>query len=274
MRVACASVCAFGAALAACGGAASGLGHPDAAAHLAEAAQPILGLEPGEAMSFEVRLGGILAGEAQLAVGQPGRVDGHRAITVRSRIATAGAVALFKAVSDEATTVIDLDRAAPIQMISDVTVKGVDYHAVVAFHGPTIEVSSSRSNHDGVSHRRFAFGTVVGHDTHSAMAAMRGWDVPPGTVRTLWVMGGKRIWKSRITFAGRETIHSRFGNRAAVRLDGIAWRALDNLKVNPHLKPREFSVWLSDDADRVPLRVVARTELGNIVIELTDYHRP
>ena len=122
--------------------------------------------------------------------------------------------------------------------------------------------------------RQYAFGSLVGHDTHSAMAAMRGWEAPPGTVRTLWVMGGKRIWKSRITFIGRETIGTRFGNRRAVRFDGIAWRALGNLNVNQRLKPREFSVWLSDDADRVPLRVVARTELGNVNIELTDYHRP
>ena len=33
-------------------------------------------------------------------------------------------------------------------------------------------------------------------------------------------------------------------------------------------------VYLSDDADRVPLRVVAATELGDIVMDLTEYNRP
>jgi hypothetical protein len=36
---------------------------------------------------------------------------------------------------------------------------------------------------------------------------------------------------------------------------------------------RTFTVWLSDDADRVPLKVSAKTELGDIVMVLTDYQR-
>ena len=37
---------------------------------------------------------------------------------------------------------------------------------------------------------------------------------------------------------------------------------------------RTFTVWLSDDADRVPLKVSAKTELGEITVDLTDYTRP
>ena len=37
---------------------------------------------------------------------------------------------------------------------------------------------------------------------------------------------------------------------------------------------RTFTVYLSDDADRVPLKVVAHTELGDVVMNLTDYSRP
>jgi hypothetical protein len=32
-------------------------------------------------------------------------------------------------------------------------------------------------------------------------------------------------------------------------------------------------VWLTDDADRVPLKVVAKTELGEVAIDLTEYNR-
>ena len=31
---------------------------------------------------------------------------------------------------------------------------------------------------------------------------------------------------------------------------------------------------MSDDADRVPLRVVANTELGEVSVDLTEYSRP
>ncbi|HTJ44333.1 MAG TPA: DUF3108 domain-containing protein [Kofleriaceae bacterium] len=265
-----AAICA-----ASCGGTIGDGGrHPDAHVRASSAERPVLGLQPGESMTFEVKVGGILAGEAALAVGQPGVIDGHRAIEVRSRIATAGAFALLKKVSDEATTIIATDTATPIAMSSDVTMNGIDYHADVAFKGPAIEVTSTRSDGKGVQHDRFTFGAIVAHDTHSAMASMRGWDPTPGTHRTLWVMGGKRIWKSEVTFGGRETIGTQLGNRAAIRIDGFAWRAHNDLTVDDSKPPREFSVWLSDDADRVPLRVVAKTELGDLVIELTDYQRP
>jgi hypothetical protein len=261
---------------ASCGGAIGDPGHRPDAGHLRAAmpSAPVLGLQPGESMTFEVKVGGVLAGEAEMAVGAPGLVNGRHALAVKSRVATAGAFALLKRISDEATTVIDSDTANPISMVSDVTMNGVDYHADVAFHGPAIEVTSTRSDGKGVQRDRFAFGAVVAHDTHSAMAAMRGWDPRPGTKKTLWVMGGKRIWKSELTFGGRETIGTTIGNRACVRIDGFAWRARADLTVDESKARREFSVWMSDDADRVPLRVVAKTELGDVVIELTDYRRP
>ena len=37
---------------------------------------------------------------------------------------------------------------------------------------------------------------------------------------------------------------------------------------------RTFDVWLSDDADRVPLKMTAHTELGDVAMDLTEYNRP
>ncbi len=224
-------------------------------------------------MAFEVKLGGILIGEASMAVGQPGQVDGHRALAVRSLIATAGAAAFVKKVSDEATTIVDMDRATPLTMTSQVTTGGIDYHAEVVFRGGMIDATSTRSDRPHVGRDHFAFGALIAHDTHTAMAAMRGWEAAPGASKTLWVMGGKRIWKSVVNFDGRETIGTQLGNRAAVRYSGQAWRANGDLQIDAGKPARDFVVWLSDDADRVPLKVLAKTELGEIVIELTAYSR-
>ena len=35
-----------------------------------------------------------------------------------------------------------------------------------------------------------------------------------------------------------------------------------------------MTLWLSDDDDRVPLRVVAHTEIADATVELTEYQRP
>ncbi|MGH2726558.1 MAG: DUF3108 domain-containing protein, partial [Actinomycetota bacterium] len=79
-----------------------------------------LGLNPGETMAFDVSLAGVLAGQAQLAVGDLGSVDGKDAIVVRSRAATAGAAALIKKISDEATTVIDVASGRPLSLESTI----------------------------------------------------------------------------------------------------------------------------------------------------------
>src|SRR5688572_25291745 len=79
-----------------------------------------VGLNPGETMAFEVRLEGMLAGEAALAVGEVGEFGGKRAVVVRSRANTAGAAALLKRIVDEATTVIDIENGRPIQLDTSV----------------------------------------------------------------------------------------------------------------------------------------------------------
>ena len=52
-----------------------------------------VGLNPGETMAFEVRLGGVLAGEAALAVGELGEFEGKKAVVVKSRANTSRALA-------------------------------------------------------------------------------------------------------------------------------------------------------------------------------------
>ena len=56
--------------------------------------------------------------------------------------------------------------------------------------------------------------------------------------------------------------------------DGVSYRAKRDLTVESNRPARTFRVWLSDDADRVPLRVTAKTELGDVVMSLVDYGRP
>jgi hypothetical protein len=233
-----------------------------------------VGLNPGESMTYEVRLGGMVAGEAALAVGELGEVNGHRAVVVKSRAATVGAAALIKKIVDEATTVIDVDSGRPIKLDTLVEQGGVTTTATATFTGSIADVTYERSD-DKQSHTyRINFGSVTVHDTHSAMAQIRGWKATPGTTRSVFVVGGRRMWRVDMKFVGTETIGSQVGNRRAVHFDGQSWRARPNFGIEGTKPARTFSVWLSDDADRVPLKMTAHTELGEVSMDLTDYSRP
>jgi len=231
-----------------------------------------IGLVPGESMSFEVRLGGVLAGEAQLAVGQVGDLDGHRAVVVRSRAATAGAVALIKHVVDEATTTIDIDSGRPLVLDTNVELGDKQTTAHAKFTGSIADVTYETSGKQ--SSYKVDFGRVTVHDTHSAMAQLRGWKGARGQTRSVFVVGGRRLWRIDVTYAGEETIGSSVGNRRVIRYDGASYRATPKLGVEPGKAARTFSVWVSDDGDRVPLKMTAKTELGEIAMTLLEYTRP
>jgi hypothetical protein len=244
------------------------------------AAAPVeVGLNPGETMAFEVRLAGLVAGEAQLAVGALGAYQGHRAVVVKSRAATAGAAAMIRHIVDEATTVIDLDTGRPLALDTVVEQGDTRTTASAKFTDNVANITYERSGEREPHHLRVDFGRGAAgsglqvHDAHSAMAQLRGWRAAPGTRRTVFVVGGRRLWRIDVAYAGQDTIGSALGNRRAIRFSGESYRARPDFSPETARPTRTFTVWLSDDADRVPLKVVAKTELGEVVMNLTEYSR-
>jgi uncharacterized protein DUF3108 len=248
---------------------------------LRPASAPIeVAINPGETMAFEVRIAGLVAGEAQLAVGELGAYEGHRAVVVKSRAATAGAAAMIRHIVDEATTVVDVDTGRPLQLDTVVEQGETRSTASAKFTDNVADITYARSNEDQPHHLRIDFGKgaaaaagIQVHNAHSAMAQLRGWRAAPGTRRTVFVVGGRRLWRIDVTYAGQDTIGSVIGNRRAIRLSGESYRARPDFSPETPRPTRTFTVWLSDDADRVPLKVTARTELGDVVMNLTEYNR-
>ena len=232
------------------------------------------GLRPGETMSYDVQLAGVLVGEAQLAVGEVGIVDGRRALVVKSRAATAGAAELIAHITDEATTLIDVDTGRPISIETVFEIGEKRTLASTKIKGSVADVTYTRTGEAKPVNTKIDFRKETLNDMHSAMAQLRSWRAPVGTTRTVFVIGGKRLWRIDIKYVGLETIGSRVGNRRAVILDGTSYRARRDLAIESDKPARSFRVWLSDDADRVPLKVTAKTELGDIVMDLVDYTRP
>jgi hypothetical protein len=263
--------------VAGCGGAAERAAPPPVAPEPAIAERgAALGLHAGETMQFEVTLGGIVAGEAALAVGDIDDSSAGRTIAVRSRLATVGAAAMIKTVVDDATTTLDAETGRPLEMTTEVEYGSTQYSATATWSdgGSIVDVVWARKDTSGAGKVHFDFKGGLAHDAHSAMAEIREWRAPEGSRRTVWVVGGRRLWRADLVVGPSETLGTAMGNRPTIRLDGTAYRARGNLSLDASKKPRTFTVWVSDDADRVPLRVRAGTELGDVVIDLVEYYRP
>jgi hypothetical protein len=256
----------------------------------AMAAQPLstqgsgIGLFPGESMTFMVKLAGVEVGEASLAVGNTQEtVDdkgvAHETIQVRSRIASSGAAALVITYLDDANTVIAVDSGRPLSFTTEVNQDKKSFVASAVFtdHNVTVlyrKPDDMLAGKPAPQPLTFDFHGQPVHDAHSAMAAFRLWRPSINETRTVWIIGGRRLWRIDANFVGQETIGTQLGNRNSNKLTGIAYRAKNDLSIDQSRPPRTFTVWLSQDADRVPLKVSATTEMGDIEILLSDYNRP
>jgi len=196
---------------------------------------------PGETMAYDIRLRGLRVARVDVAVGQLGWIDGHRALIVRSRGTTTGLLSLVTDVTYELTTTLDLDAGHPI--VDDERARIV------------VEGNAESSHHERLwSARDIAVGV---HDLHSAAAALRGWR-GGARVRLIDV----EIDDNSIDVALAESRRELVKTMPAVRYDG---RVRDRFP---------FTVWISDDAARVPLAVHAGSKWGDIDVTLVDYEAP
>lgn len=214
-----------------------------APASKAAALQPAVRLarlhgNPGETMEFVITLRGITVGRVQTAVGQPGTIDGRSAVIVKSRATAEGMIAVFTEYLGELTTTLDLEAGVPIDMRKE---------EWIVFRGKRDHNEYHRTWEDD--------GT---HDFHSAAGVLRGWRSRPGErgAARMWFGGGVEV---EVVDAGRMIFPT--GNRPAVRYDGT-------------VADRRFTVWISDDAARVPLRMHATTKWGAVEAELVHYEAP
>lgn len=258
-------------ALVGCAGSEAAGPAPGAAAPVLALAGGPVGLTPGETMAFEVKIAGISAGEAQLAVGELGEFQGHRAVVVKSHAETVGVVAMARHIIDEQTTVIDFASGRPLTLETVYEQNDQRSTASATFTGNVAEIVYRPAGGKPPRTQRVDFGTTV-LDAHAAMAQLRGWRPARGDRRTVFVVSGRRPWRIDVTAVGEDTIGSAIGNRRALRFTGEAYHTKRDLSPATPRPARTFAVWLSDDADRVPLKLTASTELGEITMDLTEYN--
>lgn len=233
----------------------------------------------GETMQFRIHMGPIPVGEASLTVSEATtNADGTQAdLVVRSRISSAGLSDLLMEIDDESTSVISNETGLP-RLTKTIAQYGKHRFSSDAtfprLGANNVTIAFTRPPSAPVHVRLAPPPGAMPHDMHTAMASLRPWSGVKGEARTLWVIGGRRLWKADVTWVGSGALETVFGARQAVRIDGTAQRYRGAGTPERGRPERRFSVWLSDDGDRVPLRVEAYTEIADVVVDLVDYYRP
>ena len=269
------------AGLAACGAGAGGKASNDPPLKMGPpTALPVVGgvFRPGESMRFELSLRGIVGGEATVAVGSPGLVGGKRVIIVRSRVQSAGVVAVFKEVRDEVTTWVDLDTGLPLEHLAAVKFGQKEMTIETKFAGGVAGSFDLAVSRPGVYSRRVAHQSmpadIAAFDAHSVIGALRAWRAEEGQHAYFFALVGRHLWQNTVRLTQHERVRTRLGRFDALRIDGVARRLTRDLREDPRKPPRYYTLWMSDDDQHLPLLVTGKTEYGEVKAELVEYTAP
>lgn len=193
----------------------------------------------GEQLIYHINIRGLAVGRLRIAVGTPGVLEGRRAVLVTSSLESDGLLSIVSDLSWVLESSVDLGTGHPIHSSSD-------YHAIY------------QGTHERDSRTRDWPADTDLHNLHSAVGVLRGWDPALGDAGRMKLRIGGRF-DIELLMAGRE--YAQWADGPVVRIEGRA-----------HIgRSFAFTVWLSDDAHRVPVRFDTETILGPARVELVSY---
>ncbi|HEY2801800.1 MAG TPA: DUF3108 domain-containing protein [Chthoniobacterales bacterium] len=111
-------------------------------------------------------------------------------------------------------------------------------------------------------------------DLHSALLFIRSQPLVDGSVQRIVVYPATNAYLATITVVGHEKVTVGAGTYPAIKLDLQLKKIGKKGELEPHRKFRRASVWLSDDADRLLLRIEAGVFVGTVFVDLEAVHFP
>jgi len=108
-------------------------------------------------------------------------------------------------------------------------------------------------------------------DYNAFLIALRAWEAPRGSSSEAEVFRSRYMWHTKATIASKENLTTELGDFPTLKIDGVSYRVNRNGSRDTSLEEREFTLWISDDAARVPLQMVAHTDYGEVTLSIVDY---
>jgi len=214
---------------------------------------------PSEAFEAKIELLGLSMGTLHST-----RCTSGDATTLQTRIQPAALVNMLHRTGGDARTELGALALAP--SVSEFNVQDGDLlrHYEVEHRPGAYDYAYD----NGGEARRTGQETVpegaYPHDLQSALLLLRSWRPRLGETGYFYVVLGRRLWRVEATSAGPEMLQTESGPQLTHRLDGTSVRLWQPSEV----EPRRFSLWLSEDSNHVPLRMVADASFGEVSLRL------
>ena len=114
--------------------------------------------------------------------------------------------------------------------------------------------------------KQFDFSNLF--DLHTSLLYLRSQTLRQGSVYRIVVFPAASPYLATITVTGREKVSVPAGTFNAIKLDLQLNKIGKNRELEPHRKFRRGTIWVSDDADRMLLRIGVQIFVGTVFAEL------
>lgn len=213
----------------------------------------------GEILSYRLHYGALNAGVAVLEV-KPEIIDvsGRQVFHIVANGYTSGAADWFFKVRDRYETYMDKDAMVPWLFVRRVDEGGFKFSQDYVFNHYTKKVDVGNGE---------KFDIPIGiQDMVSAFYAARNLDLSnaqPGELFSINSFVDKEIWPLKIKFIGRETIKTDIGKIKCLKFRPVVQKG------RVFKQEEDLNVWISDDANHIPIRVKADIIIGSVKMDIT-----
>jgi hypothetical protein len=234
---------------------------------------------PGERMSYRLSLQGVSLATFSFSAGDVQDLAGQQVIVVEGHAKSVGIADWIARIDDRFTSWIDIEtgRSRRFQTAEYETRSKTNVEHVVADmaarEGDRIPVTFRMNDAAPVPEPQKVSKPEV-WDYNTFLVALRAWEQPPGSKVNVEVFRSRYLWNVDMTIRGREKIKTDLPDLAevtALRFDAHMYRLTREGVKDPASDERDLSIWISDDDGRVPLRTTARTDYGDIKMDIVDY---
>lgn len=231
---------------------------------------------PGERMTYRIQLGGVELASMTLGVGDISEVAGKKAIVVQGHAKSVGLANLVAAIDDTFTSWIDIGTGRSLRFAVDeyeTNSKTNIEHTVIDVagrNGASLPIQFHLNDTPPTDEPQTVSMREV-WDYNAFLMALRSWEGPKGTATTVEVFRSRWLWHVDVKIASVGKLTTELGELPAIRIDGHAVKYDRAGKKDPTADERNFSVWISNDDGRVPLRLAARSDYGDVQMEIVDY---
>lgn len=216
----------------------------------------------GEILKYRIHYGFVNAGRATLEVKGTTLHNGHKVYHMIGKGRTTGMTDLFFSVRDQYETYIDPTLWTPRKFVRDVKEGGFEIKRNIEFSPEKSEAVDKLNKIDSTYVLPSGIQDIFSMFYLARSVQVEKWT--KGDVFTFPVFLDHEVYPMQFEYLGEETIDSDIGD-----INCLAFRP--SVQDGRVFKDKEGMIlWVSNDKNRIPVRIESELSVGSIKVDLTD----